>query len=128
MSWKVFLTSSLLVFFLLGCVSAPPNPNLIPTTITRIEYVAYNCGEPPGVTPVSFQEFRWKLKKVGGTALWTLTAEEYERLGDNMTDIILAVTELVGERNFYEDCVERSLERLENHNKNNGLVPDVDNT
>jgi hypothetical protein len=68
------------------------------------------------------------MRKVDGVALWTLTAEEYERLGDNMTDIILAVTELVGERNFYEDCVERSLERLENHNKNNRLVPEADTT
>ena len=127
MSWKTFLTKIkttpafmplvlILLFVLLvlsGCATKPPpNPNLNPTTLTKVEYVAYVCGQPPGSTHVTFDSVEFRLIPVDGTVVWTLTAQEYSDLGNNVSDILQAVKETNGERDFWKKCVEDSLARL----------------
>jgi len=102
---------------MVGCaIEPPPNPNLVPTTVTKIEFVAYVCGQPPGSTHVTFDRVTFQLRNVDGTVLWTLTAQEYADLGNNVSDILQAVKETNGERDFWRTCVQNSLERLQELN------------
>jgi len=98
---------------LVGCVSKPPTPDLDRTEITRIEYVAYECGQPPGVSPVRYHGLGWDVRLIRGRAYWTLDAEGYEDLGKNTSITIEAVKQVIGQRNFWRKCVEDSLARLE---------------
>lgn len=117
MNWKICLTSSLL--FLWGCVSAPPEPDLSPTKVEVTQYVAYECGEAPGLSPVSFLDFKWRLYKFEGAQHWTLTAQDYENLGKNMATIIEGIKQLKIQRDFWRACIGRSQKHLAEWNKKN---------
>jgi len=115
----VMLLLVLMVLVLTGCaVKPPPDPNLTPTTLTKVEYVAYECGQPPGVTHVSFDEVEFVLVEIDGEVVWTLTAQEYSDLGQNMSDIIQASKELNGNRKFWRACVLESLKEFAKLNAN----------
>lgn len=103
-----------LSLLLAGCITTPPSPDLTPTTVEVTKYVPYECGQPPPVTHVSFLEVDWKLIAIDGEVVWTLSAQEYADLGQNMSDILQATKELEGSRKFWEDCVARSKEAAKN--------------
>lgn len=125
MNWKQFLTSPsttpiflplvlvlmLVLFALTGCVSKPPAPDLDPTRLEVTTYVWYQCGQPPGVTHVDFADVEFALVEIEGQVVWTLSAQQYANLGNNMSSIIQASKELKGERDFYRKCITDSLSR-----------------
>lgn len=106
----------LALLFLTGCGSTPPNPNLGPTTVEVTKYVPYQCGQPPGVTHVSFADVEFKLVEIDGEVVWTLTAQEYADLGKNTSDTIQAVKEMKAERDFWRKCVRDSLAIINERN------------
>lgn len=109
----------LLVAMLLlsGCSSwKTEKGDLTPTTVEVTQYVAYHCGQPPGVTYVDFSPVVFRLVEVEGDVVWLLSAQQYANLGSNMSDIIQAAKEMRSSRNFWRDCVLRSLEWVDQQN------------
>ncbi len=94
-------------------MSAPPEPDLTATKVEVTQYVAYECGQPPGISPVDMLDVKWKLYELeNGQVVWSLTALMYESLGKNMSSIIQGVKQLKARGVFWEDCIKRSQARL----------------
>lgn len=114
----IVLLFVLILLALTGCaVKPPPAPDLDPTRVEITQFVWYQCGQPPGVTHVSFDEVEFKLVEIEGQVVWTLSAQQYANLGNNMSDIILASKEMKGERDFWRACVTDSIARWSEANE-----------
>lgn len=95
-----------------GCASAPPAPNLVPTIVEVARYIAYECGVPPALVHLSLLDVEWEvLPDAEGVQRFTLTPDEYENLGNNVTELLVRTKQLIAQRDFYEECIEESIAR-----------------
>ena len=117
MNSKICLTI-LASSLLLGCATKPPpNPDLGKTVVERVEYIPYDCSTPPAVSHVRFHDFVWKKAfDDEDNVVWSLTADAYAALGKNMSIILEATKQVIGQRDFWKKCIDDSLKRLEEHN------------
>lgn len=93
---RVWLLSVLLV----GCSHAT-KPDPLPVIVP----VKYECGTPPGRELMPVLPVRWVILPFGEDQLFTLTAAEYQNLGENVSKVILGIQQLKGELSFYKECV-----------------------
>lgn len=101
------IASLLLILLLAGCASAPPTE--IPDPVVVTKYVRTDCGEPPVRAPVNLRPIEWLI--IDGR--FTLSSEDYENLGYNVSMILAGIRELSAEVEFYEECLSSSAQKQE---------------
>ena len=105
MNLKLFiiLSSALLV----GCGAVEKLKRDIPPQIIT-EWKTYDCGTPPARDPINFKVPVFVVTSEG---LYTLTPEQYAKLGENMQDIIKASGQLIEVIRFYQSCIDAAQEK-----------------
>lgn len=101
------IASLLLILLLAGCASAPPTE--IPDPVVVTKYVTTDCGEPPQRAPVNLRPISWLIVE----GRFTLSSEDYENLGYNVSMILAGIRELQSEVEFYEECLSSSVQKPE---------------
>lgn len=97
----MILRTLLIISFLVlaGCRhDVCPEPE--PVVITEVVYMT--CGTPPQRDKVELRPVAWQVGKDGR---FSLSAEGYEDLGYNISEIWNGVEQLVIEIGFYEQCL-----------------------
>lgn len=95
------------IISLTGCASTEEVPSLEPTVVEVVRYVTIHCGQPPALVPLTMLDIDWKvLPDSEGNQRFTLSPEDYERLGRNVTEILLRSSQLKAQRDFYTDCLD----------------------
>lgn len=91
-------------FLLAGC---PWNtkPCLEPEPIVIEKLVYPDCGDPPQRDPVELRQVEWIVDKE--TGYFALSANGYEDLSYNVSEILSGVRQLITEVQYYEQCVAR---------------------
>ncbi len=102
MIWKLslILTSLLLV----GCAKDRVKRDIPPQVVTV--WRTFDCGIAPARDPIKFKAPQFRI--VDGR--YTLTADQYAVLGENMGQIIKATGQLIAVVNFYEQCIANASE------------------
>lgn len=74
------------------------------------EYVpkAHECGTPPARDKMLVQPVEWRILPVDNEQLFTLDADQYRNLGENVSQVILGIQQLKGELGFYKACIAES--------------------
>ena len=93
---RLLLISSLLVGCSLDRVKRDEPPQII------TEWITFDCGVPPARDKVSFSIPTFRI--IDG--LYTLTPDNYARLGEAMTDITASIMQMIEVIKFYENCIE----------------------
>ena len=110
-----------------GCGSMNPyaGPDFEPEVVEKPVPVAVDCGVEPSVLVFRWREFEWSVLPVlmkapespGGEATFenrfTLTADGYDKLGDNMADVEAAAAQLRNVVKFYRECLGKSAQALQ---------------
>ncbi|MEK0324246.1 MAG: hypothetical protein QQN63_00950 [Nitrosopumilus sp.] len=101
---------------IVGCSSAPPVPNNVAPVIVEVaRYIAYECGVPPAIVPLTMLDVEWDVATdVNGEEQFMLTPQQYENLGKNVSEILAKSKQLKAQRNFYVECIESSRDALTN--------------
>lgn len=106
MIWKILLTISLTA--LVGCSGnwkkvLPYRPAEI---VTETVYVQPDCGTPPRRAPVELRKITWRIipDENGEQGFW-LSAQGYEDLGFNTSEIGKGSRELKAEIQYYLKCL-----------------------
>ena len=96
-----------------GCSSTPPVPNVAPVIVEVARYIAYECGVPPAIVPLTTLEVEWDVAPdINGDDRFMLTPQQYENLGKNVSEILAKSKQLKAQRDFYSDCILASQEAL----------------
>jgi hypothetical protein len=93
------LRTLLIVSLLTGCASQEPLVQPEPTVVYKTVYP--DCGTPPQRDPIELRAIEWLV--VNGR--FTLSAEGYEDLSYNITEIWKGIEQLNTEIKYYEQCV-----------------------
>ena len=97
MNWKLLLISSL---FLFGCAANRTEP--VTDVQTIVKWRTFNCGTPPQIDFVDFNSLTWRV--VDGR--FTLTADEYAKLGENVSQVIKITKQMLLKIEYYEECID----------------------
>ena len=118
MKLKTFTTSPMflpvvlilvLLIFLAGCgAHTPAKGEFEETPVTVTPIVIVECGQPPPITPVKMRDVTWDIIELDDVDLYTITVEDYQALGMNVSDWLKASKEMKLQRDFYKECVDRS--------------------
>ena len=101
-----------LALVLAACGSQPVQPDVTPITVEITKYVSYECGDPPAVDLARFLDFQWAVIEHEDVYVFSLTPNDYEMLGKNMSTVKLGLSQIIGQRNYYKGCIEDSQEAL----------------
>lgn len=71
--------------------------------------VYMDCGQPPRRDAVELRTLAWQ---VGEDGRFSLSAEGYEDLGYNISEIWSGVEQLLAEIGFYEECQKRNTQSI----------------
>lgn len=114
----VVLLLVLILFLLTGCGWNKPKtgPEFDPTPVQVIVKVPYKCGQPPPIDVVMMRDINWDIITLDDIDLYTLTVADYQKLGMNTSDWIAASRQMKEQRNFYRDCIARSIEEAAKQN------------
>ena len=120
----IVLVLTLLLLVLTGCGGSTPvaDPDFKPTPVTFTIKVPYVCGQPPSIGVVLMRSIEWDIITLDEVDLFTLTVDDYKLLGMNTSDWIAASREMKEQRDFYRDCIMRSLKEIQDENLDAGLV------
>lgn len=99
MLWKTCLISSCVL--LSGCWHTVKPEPVVPAPQVIHEYVYQDCGTPPARDTIELRPIFWQVQK----GMFSLTANEYEDLSYNISQITLGVAQLKNEIKFYEQCL-----------------------
>ena len=81
--------------------------------LPSIEYVTkwrtFDCGVPPERDFIELTAPSWVILD----GLWTLTSDEYAKLGESVSDIIKAAKQMSKQIGFYKECIESAQEQGE---------------
>lgn len=120
----VLVLSLLLLVVLSGCAGNDvADDNFKPTPVTFTVVVPYKCGQPPAIDHVLMRDINWDIITLDDLDLYTLTVADYQLLGLNTSDWIAASQQMKVQRNFYRDCIARSIKETQDENLDAGLVP-----
>ena len=110
----------LMLFFLVGCGgrNTKPDNTFDSTPVQVVVKVPYVCGQPPPVDVVIMRDINWDIITLDDVDLYTLTVADYQNLGLNTSDWIAASRQMKEQRNFYRDCIVRSMKDAAEHNAN----------
>jgi len=100
MTLRLFII--LISFVLLSACGMDRTKREVPPQIIT-KWRTYDCGIPPARDHITFRLPKFVVSPEG---LYTLTAEEYGDLGENMADIIKASGQLLETIRFYQQCIE----------------------
>jgi len=67
----------------------------------------FDCGVPPERDFIELSAPAWVITD----GLFTLTSEEYAKLGESVSDIIKATKQMANVIQFYVDCIEAAQEK-----------------
>lgn len=109
MNSRLLLTISVIVLCS-GCslFRSKPEPQAEPDTVTVVKWRTVNCGNPPERDHIDLRPMSdsWRiLPGPDGEQRFTLSAEAYENLGFNITQILKGVKQLREEIKYYRDCI-----------------------
>jgi len=101
MSLKSLLTISISLLTVVSCGGNPVvDPLGTPEVVTN--WVTFDCGDPPARDKVSFHLITFRIRD----GLYTLTGDEYAKLGENTSDMIKGAAQLKNVIKFYENCIQ----------------------
>jgi hypothetical protein len=89
-----------LAFLLSACAGNETKP--VPDVQIVTKYISFDCGYSPDIDFVQFTSPTWRV--IDGK--FTLTTDEYAKLGENMTQIIKVTKQLLLKIDYYEECLE----------------------
>jgi hypothetical protein len=95
-NWKLLLISSV---FLIGCAGKRVQPIEDVQVVTK--WRTFDCGYSPVVDFVDFHPLTWKV--IDGR--FTLSTDEYAKLGENVSQIIKVTKQLLLKIEYYEECI-----------------------
>ena len=122
----ILLGLMLMLAFLAGCGgTTPARGEFNETPVEVIVKVPYQCGQPPPVDPVQMRDIEWNIVQIDGEDYFALSVADYQALGLNTSDFIAAGKQMRGQRDFYRDCIARSIQETHDENVDAGLVPDI---
>lgn len=99
----------LMLVVLAGCHNDKPDP---PAEVVVVDKsVAYECGTPPAADPYKAKPVKFGVRELDGQKVFTLTGPMYEALMQNLSAVAKGTAQVVGQRDFYKACVDRSQER-----------------
>lgn len=105
-----YVLLALLTIALAGCGSNPTTPDLRPPVV-QTKYVTVDCGVPPGVDKVQMRPVAIRVVQLSdGSTVFVLTADSYENLGKNVSDILAAFKQLAVREEFWEQCIKKAQE------------------
>ena len=88
-------------------------PEFQPTPVEYKVIVPYECGAPETSTKFEAQEVNWMaLDDFELGRIYVLTAEDFAKHQENMGNVLLAGSEFKGQRDFYQNCIERSKDEV----------------
>lgn len=108
-----YLTMLMLVFLLVACTDKNQKPAAPVEAVVVDKSVPYICGEPPAVDPFKAKAVKFGTIDNAGQRLFTLTPPAYEALMTNMSKVATSTAQVVKQRDFYKDCIERSQEKAQ---------------
>lgn len=115
-----FLPTVMILLFalaLVGCAgNKPATGEFTPTPVEVVVKVPYECGQPPPLPVVNMRDIEWQIVEIDGEDYFTLTVEDYQALGMNTSDWIAASRKLKEQRDFLQDCIDRSKAETEAEN------------
>lgn len=105
-----YLMMLMLTVLLVGCGDKNQKPDKPVEAVVVDKSVPYICGEPPAVDPFKAKPVKFGTIDNAGQRLFTLTGSAYEALITNMSKAATSTSQVVKQRDFYKDCIERSQE------------------
>ncbi len=105
MNWNVLLTILVLSIVLSGCRKDVVEREIPPQIITQ--WRTFDCGVPPARDKVTFRPPKFV---VTDEPLWTLTADQYADLGENMAELVKAMGQYAELIRFYDKCINAAQE------------------
>lgn len=103
MNLKIFSIISLALLFFTGCGSRQKT-EVIPDVEIVTEWRTFDCGAEPAIDFVKLTPPTWKI--IDGN--FTLTPDEYAKLGESFSMIIKSVKQMRLKVQYYETCIERA--------------------